>query len=261
MTTKWRVLVLFVIASLLGATACGSSTPKTTTPTSAPNANPTTIRLYASVDAKALSMELVSGFEADNKDLKVEASFVPASELLAAVRDHKADVVLSTTQTVHSVTAAVQVKSDPVVVGWNVLVIVVAKGNPKKIVGARVFGVSPKLTTVLVKPDSLIGQQSAKVLKNLGITPAPDLTAATPNEAIDDVIAGKADATIVGRTFSAPRKDKIGVVEIYRKNVGTQFQAVAVETTPNPMKFLNYFKTLSAKTRLLKLGYTPSRAS
>jgi ABC-type amino acid transport substrate-binding protein len=252
-----RLAILFVIASLLGATACGGSSKPKSKPV---DPGSTTIRLYASLDTNALSLELISGFEKTHQGLKVETHFVKTAELVQAVRDKLADIVLSTTPTVHSVTAAVQVPTDPVVIGWNVLVIAVAKGNPKKVVSSRAFGADKRTTSVLCDSTSLIGRMSQKVLKNLDIKPAPDLTVSNPQEALDDIVSGKADLTMVTRTTASARKSQIDVVEIYRKNVGTQYQAVAIETNPNPMKFLNYITTLTAKDHLLKLGYTPSRA-
>lgn len=258
---------MLVPAMVLLAASCGGSDNKSSSSTSKPGhgggkPKAKTLRIYASLDAQPLVAALAGTFERSVKGYKAKVTYVKFSELQNDISTGKADVVVTNGIGMKALDKSVDLKADPVLIGWDEMVIAVAKGNPKKIESVSVFGADANTTSVVCSGKTPCGTWTARVLVASHVTPAPDHSSDLPQQMLKDIAAGRSDAAMLRRSVAATMPLEVDQVPIpVKQNVRLVYRAGVVTAAGASTRFAFFLKSPAAKAAIRARGYLPRVAA
>lgn len=223
------------------------------------SSKPQTANLYASLDAKPFVAPLVVAFEKANPGFKAKVTYVAGPKLAATAATAKADIVITSGIAMRLVEKQMKSKTAPIVLGWDELVIAVARGNPKKITTVAAFAADSPTTSVACLPKTVCGKWTERVLKNAGITPAATRPNALPAQILNDIATQRVDAAMLQRPTVVLRAGKVQQVPIPPKeNVRLVYQAEVFNSGSAAVRFATFAKSKQAKVVMTARGYLPA---
>jgi molybdate transport system substrate-binding protein len=255
LVSRSRVRALGLALSLLlvvGATACGGSDKKASTPTTS-GANG--FVLWAPSDIQSVVDRTLRVYKQRFPDVAVTTVYETQADLNDRfLQGERPDLFIGTGAGVSSLVndGTLPQKSDIRLFGTDALVIAVAPGNPKKINDYTPFGLDPLTRSGLCKPDIGCGRAARTVLADLHIVPAPDESDPSANNLIQQVAQGGLDAAIVYRSDAVQevRDNKISIVRVGSGEHGTtDYRLVVVhpgEAVDSYLRFLQRSKTVDS---------------
>jgi molybdate transport system substrate-binding protein len=148
----------------------------------------------------------------------------------------------------------------PVLFASDQLVIAVAPGNPKRIVGLADL-VRPDVKVAVCAAQQPCGGAAEQLLADAQVAPTPAARPADGPAAIAEVAAGRVDAALVYRSDSRAANDTVGTVEFSQsRELTAEYRIAAVRTSVNAaaaQDFLTYVTSPAAADTLSAAGYRP----
>lgn len=200
---KWGrwVCVASVLALVTGA-AVGCSSDDDTAQT--------TLTVYAAASLKKTFTAIEAAYEKQHPDVDVKLNFDGSSALVNQIKQGAQVDVLATADeaTMAKVTSEV---NTPQIFARNTLVIVTARGNPKKIENLAGLA-NPGIRTVVCAVQVPCGAAAKQVERDAGVTITPASEESSVTAVLTKVTSGEADAGLVYVTDAKSVPDKVSVV-------------------------------------------------
>jgi len=223
---------------------------------------PVRVRVYAGAGLRPAMDELAQQFEQES-GIVCEIDYGGSGMIISrAKEDTDADLFIPGdlwyVERLHELTGIIEEKR---VVAYFVPVIIVQKGNPKKIKGIDDF-VRSELQVALGNPEACqVGRISMKILANAGIDPdfIPAKSSLTVNELGLWVKMKDVDAAIVWDAIAANIADAVDTIEIPPEvNEISTVVAGLMKSSQHPeeaRKFVSFMRSPAGKTILSVKGY------
>ena len=263
-----------VTVASTAATAAAVTTPATAAPTTALAVTeaPTTeapatvpaltgdITVFAAASLTAAFKEVAAAFTAANPGAKVAFSFDASSALEGQIaQGAPADVFASAdTSNMDKLTAANLGGSAPVVFATNVLEVMVAAGNPKRITALADLATAD-VKTVLCDPSVPCGKYAAQVLDAAKVAVTPASLEQNVKGVVTKVTAGEADAGIVYVTDVIAAGDQAAGVTIPADvNVVAKYPIASVKASTHQdvdAAFIAFLTGADGQAILTKFGF------
>lgn len=217
--------VILALALGLGLGACSS----------APASSEKTLQVFAAASLTKTFTELGGQFEKAHPGVKVAFNFDGSSGLVDQLKSGaKADVFASADD--NNMTKAVDAKlttGEQTIFATNVLTLVVAPGNPKKITGLD--SSLDKVKLVVCAPEVPCGNATNQLAAKLSVTLKPVSQESKVTDVLGKVTSGEADAGIVYVTDAKGAGDKIEEVAIKGSDqVVNNYPISALASAPQP---------------------------
>jgi molybdate transport system substrate-binding protein len=178
----------------LSSTACSSGDSPSGSASSSSDA-PVTLTVFAAASLKKAFTELAADFEEAHPNVTVKPSFDGSSALVTQIKQGaSADVIATADQ--KTMTSLGDSAVNPRTFTRNVLTIITAPGNPKRIESVRDLARSG-VTTVLCAPQVPCGNAAATVERNTGVDIRPASEETSVSGVVTKVTSGQADAGLV----------------------------------------------------------------
>lgn len=253
-------LVLALTAVLGLGARCGEDEPK---PSAASSSSSVTTALSGKLVVLAAASlsdafkELGTAFEAKYPGSKITFSFDSSAALATqANNDVPADVFASADEANMGKVTEAGNASDPRVFAHNELAIIVAKGNPKKIMSLADF---TKASFVLCAPEVPCGKYGVEALRKGGVKATPRSLETNVKGVVQKVISGEADAGIAYVTDAqSAAADADGIEIPEAQNVIAQYPIAVLEQSANPtlaQAFVAFVLGPEAQAVLAKYGF------
>lgn len=211
---KRRTAGLVTVATAAVALTAGCSTdiPDTSTAVASSTAtSSTTLTVYAAASLKKGFTEIADDFEKSHPGVTVKLTFDGSSALVTQIKQGaKADVIATADE--KTMTSLGDQAVDPQIFAKNVLTIVTAPGNPKKITSVADLA-RPGVTTVLCAVAVPCGNAAATVEKNTGVDIAPASEETSVTGVLTKVTSGQADAGLVYTSDARSAGSKVATVD------------------------------------------------
>lgn len=252
-----RILAPVCIAAALALTACSSPAPSTSP--SAAKAESKTLTVFAAASLTKSFNELKVEFEKENPGVTVKYSYDGSSTLVDQIKGGApADVFASADE--KNMTRAVDEKlvtGKGEIFATNVLTLVVAPGNPKKITG---LNDSLKGTKLVVCASGVpCGNATETLTQKLGVTLTPVSKETKVTDVLGKVTSGEADAGLVYETDAAGAGDKVATVKVPGSDqVVNKYPIAVVANSKNAdlaNKYIAMVKGEKGKSILKKNGF------
>lgn len=199
----------FAAVLLIGlASGCGSSNR------SAPHdGTEKTLTVFAAASLKKAFTEIGERFTTDNPGSDVEFSFAGSADLVnQLIQGAPADVLAAAdAKNMGKVEQAGLLAGPAVKFASNMLTIVVAPGNPKKITSFQDL-TQPDLSVVVCAPQVPCGSATQKVEQAVGVTLNPVSEESQVTDVLNKVLTGQADAGVVYVTDARGAGDTVSTV-------------------------------------------------
>ncbi len=222
-----RRLAGLCVALVLGlvASGCGGS----------PASNEKTVQVFAAASLNKVFTELGGTFEASHPGVTVKFNFDGSSGLVGQLKGGaKADVFASADE--KNMANAVDAKlttGAQTIFARNVLTLVTAPGNPKKVTGLDASLDGKKL--VVCAPEVPCGNATDQLATKLGVTLKPVSQESKVTDVLGKVTSGEADAGIVYVTDAKGAGDKVETVGITGSDqVVNNYPISVLATAPQP---------------------------
>ncbi len=256
------VLALLVQALLSGCTAGARQAP-------VPEVKGT-VTVYAPASLTEILTAFAADFELHNPNLTVKVIFGADSEMTQSAM---ADVASTGTAADPRATVLIVegrapldtlgslADPSPVTFARNQLVVAIAPGNPKRLVGVGDLA-RPDLRVVLCAETEPCGTTSAAVLTAAGVKPLAPIRVPDVRTALAQVEQGKADAALVYRTDTRIVDDTVGTLEFAESRAAlAEYQAVVLAGSSNAHSaqvFLNTLASTAMAETLAAAGFQVS---
>ncbi len=170
----------------------------------------TTLSVFAAASLKKGFTEIADDYMKAHPEVTVKLNFDGSSALVTQIKQGATADVIATADEKTMGNLGDQAV-DPQIFARNVLTIITAPGNPKKITSVGDLA-KPGVTTVLCAVAVPCGNAAAQVERNAGvdITPASEETAVTG--VVSKVISGQADAGLVYTSDAKAAGSKVATV-------------------------------------------------
>jgi molybdate transport system substrate-binding protein len=172
-----------------------------------------TLTVFAASSLKKAFSEIGERFMTDNPGTDVEFSFAGSADLVTQLtQGAPADVVATAdTKNMDRVATAGLLAGTSVNFATNMLTIVVAPGNPKKITSFQDL-TQPGLSVVVCAPQVPCGSATQKVQQAVGVTLDPVSEESQVTDVLNKVLTGQADAGVVYVTDAQAAGDTVSTV-------------------------------------------------
>ena len=196
----------------LAAAGCGSS-DQASSPTTTNAAGGGRITVFAAASLKKSFSEIGEQFKTDNPGADIEFSFAGSSDLVTQLtQGAPADVFASAdTKNMDKAAQAGLLAGEPVDFASNTLTIIVAPGNPKKVVSFKDLSQSG-LQVVVCAPQVPCGSATEKIEKAAGVQLNPVSEESQVTDVLNKVTSGQADAGLVYVTDARGAGEKVTAV-------------------------------------------------
>ncbi len=242
-------LVGLILALMLGLAATGCASSAT------PASNEKTLQVFAAASLNKTFTELGSKFEASHPGVKVKFNFDGSSGLVDQLTSGaKADVFASADE--NNMTKAVNAKlttGEQTIFAKNILTLVTAPGNPKKITGMDDSLNGVKL--VICAPEVPCGNATQQLAKKLGVTLKPVSEETKVTDVLGKVMpaegkdVGEADAGIVYVTDAKGAGDKVATVPIKGADqVVNNYPISVLASAPEPALAAEFMTLVTSQT-------------
>ena len=241
------------IAALMVA-ACGGST------STGGNSISGTVNVFAAASLTDSFKALGHAFEKDHSDVTVKFNFAGTPTLVTQIEQGaQADVFASAdTTNMDKLKADGFTSGEAKVFAHNVLEIVVAPGNPKRIDSLADLA-KPGVIYITEAPTVPAGRYSLQALEKAGVKASPKSLEPDVKSVISKVQLGEADAGIVYTTDVKAAGDKVGGVQIPDNyNVVATYPLASVKGTKNAAAataFIDYVLSSSGQATLESFGF------
>lgn len=180
----------------------------------ASSAGTTALTVFAAASLQASFTKIGGQFEAANPGTKVAFSFNGSSTLVDQLKGGaRADVFASADESnMTKATSASLMAGTPTIFATNVLTLVVAPGNPRKITGLDASLDGTKLVICAVGVPC--GNATVALAKDLGVTLKPVSEEQKVTDVLGKVSSGEADAGVVYVTDAKGAGDTVASVAI-----------------------------------------------
>lgn len=209
-------LVAMTTALALALTGCaaGSGSGPSASPTTAAEAAPTTITVFAAASLTEAFDTLAEQFEAEHPNVDVVLSYGGSAALAQqVVEGAPVGVFASAAEPPMQTVVDAGLAEDPVVFATNTLELVVPAGNPAGVSGLDDLA-RPNLRIALCDPSVPCGAASVKLLEQEGVTAAPDTLESDVKAVLTKVSLGEVDAALVYRTDVQAGGDQVEGIEV-----------------------------------------------
>jgi molybdate transport system substrate-binding protein len=258
------MLALFLV---LVAAGCGSdhndrkgakSTTTSGATTTAPNtgsstaANPNTISIFASTEVSQALEQLTSTYKTAHPEVTFQVTTGNTDQLADQVsKGARPNLYIDEEKALGRLSKSV-IKGALAVFGTDVPVVVVKKGNPKRIQGLQAFAAQPATTSGLCTPDVPCGVSGRYLLAALRVPAVPDVTEANQSTLVDDVAVGGVDVAIVMRSASRNRFFKLqGLPLWFGPRISVNYKIATISDSSQAQDFLTYVTTYDAARKIL----------
>ncbi|HKV31942.1 MAG TPA: molybdate ABC transporter substrate-binding protein [Candidatus Dormibacteraeota bacterium] len=237
--------------------ACGSSAPAAATPSALSGS----ITVFAAASLTAGFTAAGSNFQKAHAGTTIDFNFAGSPTLVAQVQQGAiGDLFASADQpNMQKLVDAGLVQGVPTLFARNKLAIVVAPGNPKRIMGLADLG-RQGLVVVLCGPTVPCGRYGAQALANAGVKVAPASLETDVKSVVSKVSLGEADAGIVYVTdIKAAGTRVVGVQIPDSQNVVASYPVGVLKGTQNaPLAkaFIDYLLSADGQNALASYGFT-----
>jgi molybdate transport system substrate-binding protein len=262
-TTRKPLLAAAVAAVLLTTTACGADTA---TPALSPGpsggAATGTITVLAAASLTGTFTAIGKDFEAANPGTTVRFSFAGSAQLATQITaGAPADVFAAASPaTMKTVVDAGDTLGTPLVFVKNQLVIVVPKGNPKKIAGIADVA-KPGVKVALCAEQVPCGAAATKAIAAAGLALTPVTLEQDVKQALSKVTLGEADAALVYRTDARAAAAVDGVEFPESAQAVNDYPVAVLKNAPNvgvASAFVEYVLSDEAGAVLTGAGFQKS---
>ncbi len=249
-----RSFVALFAATLLLAACGGSSSPP---PSSAVGG---TVEVFAAASLTDSFNALGRDFQQVHSGVTVKFSYAGTPTLVTQIEQGaQADVFASAdTTNMDRLKAAGYTTGDPQVFAHNLLEIVVARGNPKRINSLADLG-RPGIVYISEAATVPAGKYSLQALQKAGVTVTPKSLETDVKSVISKIELGEADAGIVYTTDVKAAGDKVTGVPIPDGyNVVATYPLVAVKGSKNAAAakaFIAYVLSSTGQSTLASFGF------
>jgi len=253
---KHSTTLAATLAALALALAGCSSAPAGT---SAASAAPTSLTIFAAASLKAAFTDIGNDFKAANPGTTLAFNFDGSSTLVDQLKGGApADVFASADDaTMKKATDAGLVTGTPKRFATNVLTLVVAPGNPKKITGLDASLTGTKL--VVCATGVPCGNATDTLAKNLGVTLTPVSKEQKVTDVLGKVTSGEADAGVVYTTDAQGAGAKVTTVAIVGSEKVVNNYPIAVTANAKQAaladRFVAYVTDAQGLAVLAKYGF------
>ncbi|QGF23656.1 molybdate ABC transporter substrate-binding protein [Raineyella fluvialis] len=204
----WRVsatarLLVTAIMAIVGLSACGSPAPSAGQAASGAgqsSTSATTLTVFAAASLAGPFDQIATAFSAAHPGVTVRYSYGGSSDLVSQLAaGAPADVLATADERTMQQAKDQGLVPQSTLFATNQLAILVAKGNPLGIVGARDLS-HPALKLVTCAPQVPCGAATDRTLKAAGISVSPVSEEANVTDTAGKVTSGQADAAVVYTT-------------------------------------------------------------
>jgi molybdate transport system substrate-binding protein len=220
-----------------------------------------TINVYAAASLTKAFTEIAVSFQTAHPGTSVRLNFNGSSTLVTQIfQGAPADVFASAdTENMDRLVSSGLMAGTPQVFTKNRLRIVVAKGNPKGIVGLTDLA-RGDVITVLCAPAVPCGNYARQILTTAGVTVAPKSNESSVTAVIGRVATGEADAGIVYVTDVLADSRVSGVTIPDAANVIAEYPLAVLRdasNAPTAQAFVELVRSSAGQTILGKYGFLP----
>ncbi len=257
---------LLALVALVAA-ACGGQHGAHTGAASRPStvgARPSTsITVFAAASLTAAFAKLEGDFTRAHPDIEVTYEFAGSQTLATQLQSGApADVFASADQA--SMATVAGLVDDPQVLARNVLELVVAKGNPKRVRGLADLA-RPDLKVVLGAPDVPAGRYARQALDAQQVTVTPVSLEDDVKAVVAKVALGEADAGVVYATDVTAAGDAVDGVDLpASQNVTATYPIAVVEAGRHrqaAQAFVDFARSGRGQQLLQAFGFLPAASS
>lgn len=231
--------------------------PPSTRPASAPQADPnTTVSVFAPLEMRQLIDQLAAPFSAANPGMSVEAVLGTSDDLLERMQSGEESGVYIDERSVVARLGARRVRGEPIPMGQNQILLVVQRGNPKRIGDLSVFGAQAATVSVICSEEVPCGVLGHEVLEAAGVVAVPDLVHVDGREAVNQVAAGRVDAALLFRSDVHSRLGKVQAIGFApEQNVFVDYQLVRVGQGAAADAFAQFVQSEQGQLILKRRGF------
>ena len=236
-------LVGVIVALVLGlaASGCGGS--------GSPASNEKTLQVFAAASLSSTFKDLGGQFEKSHPGVKVMFNFDGSSGLVDQLKGGaKADVFASADEkNMKNAVDAQLTTGSQTIFARNVLTLVTAPGNPKKITGLDDSLNGKKL--VVCAPEVPCGNATNQLAQKLGVTLKPVSQESKVTDVLGKVTSGEADAGIVYVTDAKGAGAKIETVAIKGADqVVNNYPISVLASAPQPALAAEFVTLVTSQT-------------
>lgn len=178
----------------LGAGACSSGGSEPAATSSSADA-PVTLTVFAAASLKKGFTEIAADFQKAHPNVTVKTTFDGSSALVTQIKQGATADVIATADE-KTMASLGDTALNPTTFTRNVLTIITASGNPKRIESVRDLARSG-VTTVVCAPQVPCGNAAATVERNTGVDIRPASEETSVSGVVTKVTTGQADAGLV----------------------------------------------------------------
>jgi molybdate transport system substrate-binding protein len=223
------------------------------------------LTVFAAASLTEAFNSLKPDFEAAN-NVKVTYNFAGSQALVGQIQQGApADVFASAdTKNMDKLVSGGKIDGQASTFAGNVLAIVVAKGNPE---GVKTLAdlARTDLKVVLAAGEVPAGKYAKQALDAQKVTVKPVSLEDNVKSALNKVVLGEADASIVYATDASSAKDKVDTVEIpAEQNVPATYPVAMVKDAKNAAAakaFVDYLTSEAGQSKLARFGFLPANGA
>ncbi len=269
-TLTRSVLLVLSVLTLIGISACRSSSSTSTTPESTAGANGagtggaaggTTIKGMANTGLKSSINPLVTAYKKANPKVTVNIEYLSSKEIQDKVaKGEKPDFVIDGFSSLNKLAGSRLAGTKDTPFGVDFIQIAVKAGNPKGITDLKPFGADASTRSGLCASEEPCGRAGAAIVSGAGLTPAPDVFGDEPSALVTNLVNGEIDAALLFRAdLKGYGGDKLTGVDVPGIERAEQGYQIMVLTKSNGVDaFVTWLKSdPAADAVLVKSGLRP----
>jgi len=159
-----------------------------------------TISIYAPNQLSKSLERVTTAFQQENPGTTFQFTLGPSADLSQRIRSGQLPSLYIDTSSAVDPVAKTRAKAPPVAFGYDMIQLVVPKGNPKQVSGLDAFGGGSAVNTGMCAQQEFCGGAAAYALKAAGVIAAPKVVTNNVGDLTDGVKAGSIDAVLLPRT-------------------------------------------------------------
>jgi ABC-type molybdate transport system substrate-binding protein len=254
-----RTLAAVVAALVLVAACSGDDDDGAEARPRTPETRPVTtdrnvVAVFAVNELRPAIEQLVLTFQSENAGVTVQTTFADTSELRARIeRGEAPNFIIDTPRGLRELPQAL-LKDEPVPFGADLLMLAVARGNPKNIKGLEVFGNDRETRSGMCARNTRCGRVGQQSLERAKVTVDVDVVEENGESLIGMIAVGRLDAALVLRSERGSRIKKITALALDQSlKQRTTYEMARVFTSDIGDKFAEFVETSESANKVLKV--------